>query len=80
MRHGIYKDGKFKFRIAFENFPNKAPKVTFVSDVFHPCVHPESGLLDLGNDLEKDWNYGTEHLIFTVVEMIRLIFLDVRFY
>lgn len=80
VRYGIYKDAKFKFKIQFENFPQKAPKVYFMSEVYHPNVNPQSGLLDLGVDLEKDWNYGTEHLIFTVVEYVRLIFLDVRFY
>lgn len=30
--------------------------------------------------MTKNWNYGTEHLIFTVVEHIRLIFLDVKKY
>lgn len=51
----------------FENFPKRPPKVYFMSEVYHPNVNPETGLVDLGNDLEKDWNYGTEHLIFTVV-------------
>ncbi len=43
-------------------------------------VDPESGELDLGEDINKNWNYGTEHLIFTVVEHIRLVFLDVKKY
>jgi hypothetical protein len=30
--------------------------------------------------MEKNWNYGTEHLIFTVIEHIRLIFIDVKKY
>ena len=43
-------------------------------------VNHETGQLDLGAELEKQWNYGTQHLIFTVIEHIRLIFLDVSFY
>ena len=30
--------------------------------------------------MTKNWNYGSEHLIFTVVEHIRLIFIDVKRY
>ena len=31
VRYGIYKDAKFKFKMMFENFPKKAPKVYFMS-------------------------------------------------
>jgi hypothetical protein len=34
----------------------------------------------LGEEMAKNWNYGSEHLIFTVVEHIRLIFIDVKKY
>ncbi len=30
--------------------------------------------------MTKGWNYGSEHLIFTVIEHIRLIFIDVKKY
>lgn len=43
-------------------------------------IDPETGELDLGEDINKNWNYGTEHLIFTVIEHIRLIFIDVKKY
>ena len=43
-------------------------------------VDAETGELDLGEDINNNWNYGTEHLIFTVVEHIRLVFLDVKKY
>ena len=43
-------------------------------------VDPDTGELDLGEEMTKNWNYGTEHLIFTVVEHIRLIFIDVKKY
>ena len=51
VRYGIFKDAKFKFKMGFENFPKKVPKVQFVSEVFHPNVNPENGLVDLGEDL-----------------------------
>jgi hypothetical protein len=43
-------------------------------------VNPDNGELDLGEEINKNWNYGTEHLIFTVIEHIRLIFIDVKKY
>lgn len=39
-----------------------------------------TGMLDLGSQIQKQWNYGSEHLIFTVIESIRLIFIDVKKY
>jgi ubiquitin-protein ligase len=80
VRYGIYKDARFKFRMTFEEFPRHAPQVHFVSEVYHPCVDPQTGLVDLGTQLGGGWNYGHEHLIFMVVEHIRLLFLDVHFY
>ena len=53
VRFGIFKDGKFKFRINFDDFPKKPPKVHFMSEVWHPMVNHETGLLDLGSELEK---------------------------
>ena len=43
-------------------------------------VEQEAGRVDLGEEMTKNWNYGSEHLIFTVVEHIRLIFMDVKKY
>lgn len=48
VRFGLYKDGRFKFRMHFEEFPQKPPKVYFISKVWHPLVELASGLLDLG--------------------------------
>jgi hypothetical protein len=43
-------------------------------------VDLETGLLDLGKDLQNGWSYGTRHLIFNVVEYIRYIFISVKCY
>jgi ubiquitin-protein ligase len=48
VRYGLFKDGKFKFKITFDNFPRRPPKVYFMSEVWHPMVDFETGLLDLG--------------------------------
>lgn len=80
VRYGLYKDAKLKFKVTFEHFPRKAPHVTFVSEVYHPMVDEKTGEVDLGEEMTKNWNYGSEHLIFTVIEHIRLIFIDVKKY
>lgn len=64
----------------FDQFPRRPPKVIFITEIYHPMVSPENGELDLGEEINKNWNYGTEHLIFTVIEHIRLIFIDVKKY
>lgn len=51
VRFGIFKDGKFKFKILFDEFPKKPPKVYFMTEVWHPMVNHETGLLDLGAEL-----------------------------
>ena len=38
VRYGLFKDAKFKFRIAFEHFPRKPPQVTFIGEIYHPMV------------------------------------------
>ena len=80
VRFGIFKDAKLKFKMTFENFPRVAPRVFFVSEVYHPLVSTETGELDLGEEFTKNWNYGSDHLIFNVVEYLRVAFLDVKKY
>jgi ubiquitin-protein ligase len=41
----------------FEHFPRKPPSVHFISEVYHPMVNPETGELDLGEEISKNWNY-----------------------
>lgn len=40
-----YEKGFFKIETEFENYPFKAPKVRFLTKVFHPNVKTESGEL-----------------------------------
>ena len=51
VRSGPYKNGKFKFKITFDSFPRKPPKTYFMSEVHHPRVQPETGMLILPNEL-----------------------------
>ncbi len=79
LRYGLYKDAKLKFTIDFEAFPEQLPTVKFLSEVFHPMVDPKTGKLDLAHTF-KNWSYGSEHLVFHIIEHIRYVFLDNKFY
>ena len=40
----LFQGGKFKLSMEFsEDYPNRPPKVKFVSEVFHPNVHFQVG-------------------------------------
>lgn len=48
--------GTFKLKLEFEeDYPNKAPKVTFVCPMFHPNVYPKDGVVCL-DILQKHWS------------------------
>ena len=43
IHRGYYKGGVFKFIINIPStYPNDGPKVTFVTDMFHPLIDPRS--------------------------------------
>ncbi len=48
LRYGFYRRGIFKFVIHIpEAYPYVAPKVVFLSKVFHPLINYKTGELDL---------------------------------
>ena len=50
-----YENGIFELEIKFpEDYPISAPKITFISRVFHPNIHQESGEICL-EVLKNDW-------------------------
>ena len=59
VRYGLFKDAKFKFKITFDDFPRLPPKVVFSTEAYHPMVDQETGELDLGEEIRKQWNYGS---------------------
>uniref|UniRef100_A0A182W3X6 UBC core domain-containing protein n=1 Tax=Anopheles minimus TaxID=112268 RepID=A0A182W3X6_9DIPT len=64
VRTGVYKDGVFRFTITLPSrFPNDSavPIVTFQSEVFHPLVNPNDGVLDLSEAFPK-WQSGDNHI------------------
>lgn len=62
-REGLYKDGIFKFQIQIPpEYPNSAPKVVFVSKVYHPLIAYDTGILDLSKRFPK-WEPGKCFLV-----------------
>ncbi|XP_050067504.1 protein crossbronx homolog [Anopheles maculipalpis] len=64
VRSGVYKDGVFRFTITLPSrFPNDStvPTITFQSDVFHPLINPNDGVVDLTEAFPK-WQSGDNHI------------------
>lgn len=58
IRQGIFKEGKFKFKVLFpKEFPKVRPEIIFTGDIFHPMIDQNSKKLDM-NKLIPTWNYG----------------------
>lgn len=48
MELGHYAGSILKFTMAFpRDYPEKPPAVRFLTDVFHPLVAPQTGMLNL---------------------------------
>ncbi|KAI7905855.1 ubiquitin-conjugating enzyme/RWD-like protein [Cokeromyces recurvatus] len=42
---GLYRSGTFKFRLTLpEDYPQRPPSITFLTDMFHPLVDDEGNL------------------------------------
>jgi len=73
LRKGHYRGAVFKFVILIPmKYPDEAPTVHFLSEVFHPLIHPATGLLDLSPQFPR-WN-STQHYIVLVLCYIKKIF------
>ncbi|KAL4509155.1 hypothetical protein ABPG72_018086 [Tetrahymena utriculariae] len=80
VRNGLYKNGKFKFEMTFPStFPLEPPQIKFKQHIYHPLIDYETGKLDL-KKLFKEWKYGSTHLVYTLINEIKNIFLDISFY
>ncbi|KAL8438952.1 hypothetical protein Efla_005087 [Eimeria flavescens] len=61
-RHGVYRGGIFKFRIAIpKKYPNAAPTVAFLTPLFHPLVSEETGELCI-QAYFKEWKSERDYL------------------
>ena len=66
----VFEDGTFKIKLLFsENYPNKPPIITFITEMFHPNIYAD-GRICL-NILDKNWT-STQH-IGTILLSIQVI-------
>ena len=75
LRSGVFRDAIFKFRLDIPRaYPenNARPSVVFSSKVFHPLVHPATGVLDL-TERFPSWTAGKDYIIHVLL-FIKKIF------
>jgi len=64
VKQGLYHGGVFKFDVLFpEDYPHSAPRVHFVSEIFHPLVHPRTGDVDVSVFI-PEWRAGRDYASF----------------
>ncbi|TFK28760.1 UBC-like protein [Coprinopsis marcescibilis] len=62
VHQGLYANAVLKFRITFpDNFPDRAPTVQFITDVFHPLISQE-GAYNLGHRF-RPWRPKEHHIV-----------------
>ena len=73
VRHGLYKDARFRFKLQIPaGYPAKPPIVFFLSKVYHPLVHPETGELALTPQFPQ-WR-PQQDFLFKVLAYIHKVF------
>jgi ubiquitin-protein ligase len=74
VRNGYYKQGKFRFCIDLEGFPQKQPRIFFKTKMYHPLVDYKTGQLDINAILNESWNYAQESLFYNLMNEFKNIF------
>ncbi|KDQ17310.1 hypothetical protein BOTBODRAFT_30123 [Botryobasidium botryosum FD-172 SS1] len=69
---GFYSRSSLRFRLTFNNYPEKAPAVHFITDVFHPLISQKDGLFSLAPRIPT-W-LPKEHHVFDVLHWIKTAF------
>ncbi|KLO16490.1 UBC-like protein [Schizopora paradoxa] len=73
VHQGYYADAVLKFHITFtEDYPNQMPTVKFLTDIFHPLVSQEDGILNMIPRFSP-WRPKQDH-VFDVLHFIKLAF------
>jgi len=73
VHQGYYIDAILKFRLTFPpNYPERPPKVTFMTDVFHPLISQKDGKFNLSPRF-RPWR-PKEHHVFDVLHWIKAAF------
>ena len=79
IRKGHYRGGIFKFVLIIPpTYPDDGPKVHFLSEVFHPLIHPETGLLDISIQFPQ-WS-SNQHYIVLLLCYIKKIFYKTEYW
>ncbi|PPQ73547.1 hypothetical protein CVT26_010357 [Gymnopilus dilepis] len=72
VHQGYYADSILKFRITFpNNYPESAPAVDFVTDVFHPLIS-QTGSFNLSPRF-RPWR-PREHHVFDILHWVKVAF------
>ncbi|KAL3897893.1 MAG: hypothetical protein SGCHY_003110 [Lobulomycetales sp.] len=54
IHRGYYKGGVYKFIIEIpQSYPDSAPKVTFITDMFHPLIDPKTRVFNLAQQFPQ---------------------------
>jgi len=72
-RQGLYRGGVFKFQLLLpDDYPESAPELRFISEVFHPMVEPDTGRVDLGAFF-PEWRAGRDYASFALPHLHRAL-------
>ncbi|KAG5727493.1 hypothetical protein E4T56_gene11991 [Termitomyces sp. T112] len=73
VHQGYYADAILKFQISFPSaYPDEQPSVQFVTDVFHPLIHNQTGSFNMAPRF-RPWR-PKEHHIFDMLHYIKAAF------
>ena len=73
MHTGYYTDSILKFRLIFPlNYPDRAPEVHFITDIFHPLISQQDGVFNIASRF-RPWRYAISHIvaILAILNMIQ---------
>lgn len=61
VRSGMYRGGVFKFQLDLgDEYPEYPPSLKFLTDIYHPMVEPETGIVDL-EVWFPEWRPGSDY-------------------
>lgn len=74
LRSGPYRGAIFKFSLSLDTYPNEPPLVTFQSDVWHPLIAKDTGILSLRPEFPV-WD-ASKHSIIHVLFFVKSAFME----
>ncbi len=72
VRRGPFAGAVFEFCVEFENYPMKQPSIRMLSRLFHPRVHPVSGMVATLLDTWKPQANRVWHVLQALHQMVLL--------